>query len=916
LARHGYNTDAASLLNAHPEIWGMATSQHAINAGPAQAGRAMGDPAQLAQIDLYMADPQVASLMQAYGGTPEPARSSVALEQVRLYGQARYEQMTRMANAMQSVREQYVAALHQAQDSGAGIGWGVKLLPVKDADGGTVMDAAGQPELQNRAAFDIDTFTAWYTQQSGVPNQAFASLYGNSHSTTIDVSHRTANTPAVPQLQTITRFDNPAWLFGQGGMVHSELVGLDLNNKPSLNDDALIGFDLQAGWVTHSSNLHQKQDIGFTIAMVAMVAMVSCATYGAASSWATGAGYGAMAGAVGGAAAGAASSFVSGALNDNLTFKAVLQGALAGALAGAAGDYLKLGTIVDPALVAPGTVGGFVSNFSINTAVQALMQGKITDQMLLANLASAAGATLAANLESGIAKAFKAGDMTAGEAFAARGFAKVLTSAVKALGNPDDPNHGFASAFINDLMPATGPTQANGDPGTEQRNALDMQSDEAHAARAAQQSDEILTRRGNELLSNGAAGHGPVNTAGNTPNASSNTYVPPQAPADLMGPGLVAQGEPGAGPPPNGVQQIIVTGRALPRDADGNRLYIDPQGNGVVMLNGGGIVSLGGLSPELARDLASTATLGGSVLMRINTGVAFGAGAGTGATALGEVLTAGRALVGGAVDAAGRVVSSAGLGLAESLIGTSAGTLATGGLLLVIPSQIGQETRTYLGANTRFVQQSDMIYGQVQERNAQGDWEVLRADVRKYEVMGRTVVLSDDELARLNRPSTTPITPPQPSGPPPLPAWVDRNEPLPGYTASPAAGPTTLVTPTPPATNFNDLVIENSASNSAATGGASPSISADDLTDKSRAELEQIAKDKGLVQDPKNPNKWRDPVTGVERMRIDRGHVDPTTGMPYNNPRAAVEHVHGYDPAGSKIRDPSAGNDPHFPIKP
>ncbi len=98
--------------------------------------------------------------------------------------------------------------------------------------------------------------------------------------------------------------------------------------------------------------------------------------------------------------------------------------------------------------------------------------------------------------------------------------------------------------------------------------------------------------------------------------------------------------------------------------------------------------------------------------------------------------------------------------------------------------------------------------------------------------------------------------------------------------------------------------------------GASPDISADELRGKSRDELEQQAKDKGLVQDSKKPSKWRDPVTGDERMRIDPGHVDPRTGQPYDNPRAAVPHVHGYDPAGNKIRDPLAGNDPHFPIKP
>ncbi|MDR6536739.1 RHS repeat-associated core domain-containing protein [Variovorax soli] len=90
----------------------------------------------------------------------------------------------------------------------------------------------------------------------------------------------------------------------------------------------------------------------------------------------------------------------------------------------------------------------------------------------------------------------------------------------------------------------------------------------------------------------------------------------------------------------------------------------------------------------------------------------------------------------------------------------------------------------------------------------------------------------------------------------------------------------------------------------------------DDLRGKSRGELEQLARDKGFVQDSKRPNKWRDPITGDERMRIDQGHVDPRTGLPYNNPRAAQPHVHGYTDNGSKIRDPQSSNDPHFPINP
>ena len=80
----GGRGDAAALLAAHPELWGLATADHALNAGPPLPGMAMGDAGQLGMLDLYLADPQVAALVATYGGTPVPATSGIALEQVRL----------------------------------------------------------------------------------------------------------------------------------------------------------------------------------------------------------------------------------------------------------------------------------------------------------------------------------------------------------------------------------------------------------------------------------------------------------------------------------------------------------------------------------------------------------------------------------------------------------------------------------------------------------------------------------------------------------------------------------------------------------------------------------------------------------------------------------------------------------------
>jgi RHS repeat-associated protein len=101
--------------------------------------------------------------------------------------------------------------------------------------------------------------------------------------------------------------------------------------------------------------------------------------------------------------------------------------------------------------------------------------------------------------------------------------------------------------------------------------------------------------------------------------------------------------------------------------------------------------------------------------------------------------------------------------------------------------------------------------------------------------------------------------------------------------------------------------------------GTPPIITADEITDKTRTEIRDLAKDKGLVpvknDSDGQPTKWKCPCTGKERLRLNRGHIDKTTGRPYNDPKAAVDHAHGYDPTGNvKIVSPKDGN-PHFPTK-
>jgi hypothetical protein len=101
----------------------------------------------------------------------------------------------------------------------------------------------------------------------------------------------------------------------------------------------------------------------------------------------------------------------------------------------------------------------------------------------------------------------------------------------------------------------------------------------------------------------------------------------------------------------------------------------------------------------------------------------------------------------------------------------------------------------------------------------------------------------------------------------------------------------------------------------ASSRAVSPSIEAIDLVGKTRTQIRRMAKERGLVPHATKPDKWLDPVTGKERLRIDAGHIDKQTGLPYNDPKAASPHVHAYEPNGkTKIRDPF-DNNPHFPVR-
>ena len=465
-------TDAAALLGAQPEVWSLATADHALNAGPPpRAGVAMAPAGQLGTLDLYLADPQITALIDAYGGNPAPATGGIAIEQARLFGEGRFEQMTRLANAMSAVRARYTDAMVQARNQGVGPGWvdrprtyvvsdefggatSTATVYVTDENGRIETDAAGQPVPVTEHVFDPDAFTDSYLGQGGLANQAFAALYGRSHT-------QFGSTEEGRTIAVSTTFDNPNWSMSDSAVFgHRDLLSLDPNDPPELNDGRGVAFDFEAGWATPYGNLHQDHDWFETVVQVAFVAAVcyvSAGTLGSVAAEAV-AGYGAAASAAASAAAvGAAGSVASGMLSGNLTLRSVLQGALSGALTAG----LMNSELAQTVNAAGGTAGTIALRVTVQGGIQTLMHGSFRDgacAAFAAGLAEEAGT----NLRAGIDKAVAEGTMSASEAIAARTFARVLGSAIRAAGDPNDPRHAFASDFLSETLRQVQPPAVTG----------------------------------------------------------------------------------------------------------------------------------------------------------------------------------------------------------------------------------------------------------------------------------------------------------------------------------------------------------------------------------------------------------------------------------------------------------------------
>ncbi len=769
-----YATDVAGLLRqGHvDQLVVVATGDHAINAGPAPAGLAMGDARQLAALDLYMADPQIRELIDTYGGTAPPATDPMAREQVRLLGQARFEQLGRLSNAMTHVRDLYAQAMTQAERSGQGPGWIERtyVTVTNPASVGEYGEAIPPHTTQNLVErhFDHDAFNAWYIAQPSAAQQAFASFYGASHTTVTEESSGLGTSPSVTQ--TTQRFANSGWVMQDGVMRREGLERLNLNDPPRLNDRSQVFFDLQAGWITPSDNVHENNTLQ-TVVGVFMVVVVGAG----AGMWAsTTFGTGSLGATVAtGAVVGAATSVASGVVNDNLSLRDVLRSALSGALT--AGLLHNL----DVALEGTNIAIQIGARVTLQGGIQALLGGSFRDGAIAA-LASELANLSAAQMNTAITNALANG-MTPEQAFAARSFARMFSSAVRAMGNPDDPMHAFASDWLGSVMRdaarENGPTEGVGTPPP------------PPAASPAGDEDSPMPAVGG---ANPAATVPLVDNEGLPMPGTVDTSAPPTVQAAQLAARLREQGMspdeaaaqamrsvglslPAAAPDASTNPTVEVIGQRpppserLPRDALGNRYETDASGNQLVTLADGGMVVLSAANAVPIAVGEGLALLGAEALSRL-----------------------------------ARLASS--VAQLRDLALTPAGV----GLLLIgAPGNLGSSSsRVMLTDNLRLELPQGSLYGTLYERMPGGDWYAVQG---RYAVRSSEVgfeILPEELLTRPGGTSSPVPNPPGPSGTPPVVVPPAQPPATPGYVAPPPAGPNIEAYPAEQM-RLDDLIIES-----------------------------------------------------------------------------------------------------------
>lgn len=746
-----YGVAAETLFQQHPELWDLAQqTDRSLRAGPPPvAGVAMGDATQLGMLDLHLRDPLNQQLIQTFGGTVAEPTSSLALEQIRLYGRERWEQLTLLDQALATVRDAFNNDMAKARTSN-GPGW--VDVPMQtgsspetgqpigiyqhDADGIALRDSQGLPLLATTRVFSPEVFAKQWLTQGGFVQEAFRTLFGDVRTQIVRTEQMAGEGSSETVWVAQNTLSRSPYQLTEHGLGHVALTQVDLNAPPALKDSRLVFFDFEAGWVTPHDNiprsrsgLEQVMDVAAPIVISSIMIAVASPLIG----WAGGAG------SVGGAFIMGAAGAIGSSLGTTGTvrLKDVLRGGVASVLSLGLNNVVSAQFNIDlRALGRSAQIGdrllGTFADATIRGAVQTLMGGEF-EEGFKAGLASG----LAKEVLRGLHLAIDQNpQLSPSEADTLRFVARIASSAVAALANPDDPLHAFAADFVGGLMSVV----------TEQALAEHMQTPPASTGFPLD--EPILDAAGRPITGAVDTTLPPALQAEQLAALLQARGVPPDEAARQSmraiglqtGPSEVSSSE---GTPNTHGEVVTVTGTRLPRDELGNLYEQDASGRTVVYLAGGVMVAL---SPN--------------TVVSVNGGMVVG----------------GRAILLQLAEATRAVATVARAGTPHALL-----------LSLLAPnnetSPIRETERTQANEYVLFERQPSEVYGRVYDRDESvGQWvlrtqQVTLPDGRQVDqpvLYSRVLtpygfaIFTDDELARYLQPITTPIASPPTPIPPQL----------------------------------------------------------------------------------------------------------------------------------------------------
>jgi hypothetical protein len=284
------------------------------------------------------------------------------------------------------------------------------------------------------------------------------------------------------------------------------------------------------------------------------------------------------------------------------------------------------------------------------------------------------------------------------------------------------------------------------------------------------------------------------------------------------------------------VQQVVVAGRPLATDIDGNQLEIDANGSGFLHLKEGGIVVLGVMDPVFAAQLGGDRTFDGSFLSSVGTANGL---------PLGQALFGGLHATpvphpaSGTSNAPSDIQLRLPLGPAAlvTFFATSAGNGPTS-YAAVVPISANERYVVAIdqlygrierldeqgawqvtlagveyapaGIDQRYIREMGQSHGQLQQIDEHGEWQTVREHVRAYAIDGsQFAILTDEESARLRDPLINLPESPGPGGAPGYVADV-RDTSTPGYGVIDVPPATSTTTPIAEQ-SWTDLIVESGA---------------------------------------------------------------------------------------------------------